>query len=1040
MNLASLSIKRPVFITCVFIAMLAVGWLSMRSLGVDLFPNITFPVVTVSVPYPGAGPKEIETLVSKVLEDELSTVSGVKRINSISKEGIGTVVAEFTLETDVKFAEQQIKDRVNSAKRKLPTDILEPIIKRIDPADQPVLVISVEADLPAAEMFDLANEDIRPKIEQVNRVGLVDVIGGRKREILVELDRAQLKDREISASMVAARIAASGQNIPLGKINDQNRESVFRALGEFQSLEDIQKTIVNFLGNDVPVAVGQVGRVVDGLQDEMSRGFVNGKPALFLFVFRQSGANTIRVATDVRKRVDSLNQSLSTQKGAPKLTIVRDSSKLITANVADVQESIVIGIILTILVVWLFLGSGRSTIITGMALPNSLMGAFILMSAFGFTINVMTLLALSLCVGLLVDDAIVVRENIFRHLEMGKSPIKAALDGTNEVTLAVIATTFAVLAVFGPIGFLQGVVGQFFKEFGLTICFAIMISLLDAFTMAPMMSAYFAGKHEKAKSTLYKYTMGAPLAAFEWFQVQLERGYAHVLRFTLRFPSLILITSVGLFVGSIWLVVKYVPKTFLSPQDLGEFVVGLDMPPGTGLPEMSEIAQKVDKTIRSRPEVAITTVVVGNRDGQPNVAEIFVQLVPYEKRPMNTSDFKDIVRKDLAPFKSANPLVKDIDMVAGGLRPFSLNIVGDDFKQLEEVTQIVFQKLKDHPALKDVDISHRPGKPEVQFIVDRQKAERLGVSTNAFGAELRTLVEGATPAVYRQEGREYDIRVRLQEDQRNLKEGFSSTWIPNINMTLLKASNVATLVETEGPANINRQDRGRYIQISADIAPDGPGLGKAMSDVKLIMEEIKLPPNMRYAFIGQAESFQELIENMIVAVILSIIFIYLVLASLYESFVTPVTIMLVLPLAAAGAFAALFVTGKALDLNSMIGCILLMGVASKNSILLVDYANQQLAAGMDRAKAMMLSGQTRLRPILMTSFALIAGMLPIAIGLNEASRQRTSMGVAVIGGLISSTLLTLVVIPAAWSYIDRFREWSLKTAKRLVGMDDTPSA
>jgi len=1031
MNLAGLSIKRPIFISCVVIGMLAVGFLSFKKLGVDLFPNIAFPIVMVNVPYPGAGPQEVETLVSKVLEEQLSTVTGIKALRSVSKDSLSTVVAEFTLETDVKFAEQQIKDRVAASKRKLPADISEPMIRRLDPADQPIMVLSIQADLPQADLFRVADEDIKPRIEQVNQVGLVELIGGRKREIHVELDQRKLKSYELSSQMVASRIAASGMNVPGGKVTQGTKDSVVRTLGEFRTLNDVKATIVNFLGNDIPVTVGDVGTVTDSLRDEDSRAFVNGKPSLFLMVFRQSGANTIKVTDAVKARVEKINTSLEKLPGKPRITIVTDNSKMIHVNVQDVQESIVIGIILTILVVYFFLGNVRSTLITGLALPNSLLGAFILMAIFGFTINVMTLLALSLTVGLLVDDAIVVRENIFRHLEMGKSSIAAALDGTKEVTLAVVATTLAVIAVFGPIGFLKGVVGQFFKEFGLTICFAMAISLFDALTIAPMLSAYFAGvAHSTPKKGVYYYTLGALLRGFDRFQTWLEDLYEVILKITLRIPILTLLSALGIFVGSVYSL-KYVSKTFLSPQDFGEFAVGLDLPPGTTLENMSEVATAVDATLRKHPEVRYSVLTVGGRDGQTNVADFFVQLVPRAERTMNTSEFKGVLREELKAFSQANPKVKDVDMVGGGMRPFSLNIAGQDLTQVEDVAAKVLQRLKNHPALLDVDTSSRPGKPELQVQLNRERAEKLGVSTTQAGLELRTLIEGQTPAVLRESGSEYDIRVRLQPDQRDLEKQFPQTYLPNINYRLLRASDLATLAPTTGPANINRQDRGRYIQISAEVAPNGPGLAAAMADVRQFLDnEIKLPEGMSYNFVGQAESFEELIASVVTAVILSVIFIYLVLASLYESFVTPFTIMLVLPLALAGAFFALLITGKSLDLNSMIGCILLLGIASKNSILLVDYANQKLQEGMDRTAAILASGRARLRPILMTTFALIAGMLPIAIGLNEASKQRTTMGVAIIGGLISSMLLTLVVVPAAYSYIDRFRVWSGGLVKR----------
>jgi len=721
------------------------------------------------------------------------------------------------------------------------------------------------------------------------------------------------------------------------------------------------------------------------------------------------------------------------------LQVVRDGSKAIDANVYDVYETIIIGMILTIIVVFFFLGSLRSTIITGLALPNSLLGAFILLAAAGFTVNIMTLLALSLAVGLLIDDAIVVRENIFRHIEMGAEPVKAAIEGTTEVTLAVVATTLTVIAVFAPISFLDGVVGQFFKEFGLTVCFAMMISLFDALTMAPMLSAYFAGKvdhHDptkpKVKKGIWDNTVGVLLDKFNNFQNWLEDIYVGVLHFTLKRPFIVLLVSTLIFFAS-FAALKYVPKTFLPAQDAGEFMVSIDQKPGTSLDGMNGLGQEIDKLIRENKEVAYTVLQVGDQNGQPEKASIFVTLVDSKLRKgINTTAVKARVRDQLKPFAAANPAVKDIDSVGGGQRPFNVNIVGDNMNEIEKYSGLLLEKLKHHPALLDVDTSSRPGKPEFQVVPDRYRAERLGVSTTLLGAELRTQVEGSTPAVFRELGEEYDIRVRMKEDQRDIKAAFNSIYIPNINNSLIKLSNVARPFDTTGPANINRQDRGRYIQISADVAPNGPGMGGAITDIKRILdEELKLPSNMRYQFVGQAENFQELMVNMIVAGGLGIMFIYFVLASLYESFVTPFTIMLVLPLAMCGAFYALALTGASLDLFSMIGCIMLLGVATKNSILLVDYAHQQVEGGMSLSEAIIASGRARLRPILMTSFALIGGMLPLAIGLNEASKQRTSMGIAVIGGLISSTLLTLVVIPAAYSYVERFRVWSGNIMKKI---------
>ncbi len=1034
MSLADVSIKRPTFITCIVFIMIAVGILAMKRMGVDLFPDVTFPVVTVTTPYPGAGPSEIETLVTKPLEDEFSTLAGIKRLTSVNSEGFSQVIAEFTLETDIKYAEQQIRDRTGSAKSKLPRDIKEPVIRRIDPSDQPVIVVALDAKLSDAKLFDVADQIIRPKLEQVSKVGLVEILGGRKREIHVALDRTKLKKRELSVTSIFNRLNGSGENVPNGKVDLEKHSLVFRTMGEFKTLEDIRRTIVNFFGSDVPTTVGDVGTIVDTVEDEKNRAFINGKKALFLNVYRQSGANTIEVVDAIKKRMASLQQEMDHTEGKPSLTIIRDSSVWIRANVEDVNESIYLGILLAVVVVFFFLGNGRSTIITGLALPNSLIGAFILMAMAGFTINIMTLLAISLSVGLLIDDAIVVRENIFRHIEMGASPLKAAKEGTAEVQLAVVATTLAVIAVFGPVGFLKGVVGQFFRQFGLTICFAMAISLFDALTIAPMLSAYFAGSSHsnEKKNTIWNRSVGFLLRGFERFQVGLENRYEKVLRFTMRRPILVLSGSFMIFLGSCS-VVQFVPKTFLPPQDAGEFAVSLDLPPGTNLDAMNEIAKKADEIIRSNREVMVSALTVGNQTGKTEVADFYVRLVPAKERKMNTMQLKEKLRGQLKALAHANPQVKDFDAVGGGQRPFNVSIIGLDQKELEKYANQAFEIIRKHPGLKDVDMNFRPGKPEFQVALDPKQSKALGVSTQTLGMELRAQIEGLTPAKYRELGREYDIRVRLQDDQRNLREGFSKTYVPNINNNLIYLPDVAKPVETGGPATINRQDRGRFIMISGDIAP-GAGMGNIMADIRKMFEnEVKLPIGMRYLFVGQAENFQELGESMVVAMGFGILFIFLVLASLYESFVTPFTIMLALPLAICGSFVALFLAHESLNIFSMIGSIMLLGVATKNSILLVDYGNQLIAQGKDRTSAMIEAGKTRLRPILMTTMALIAGTLPVALGLNEASRQRTSMGVSIIGGLISSTLLTLLVVPAAFSYIDRFRLWSKRTLGRLVG-------
>jgi HAE1 family hydrophobic/amphiphilic exporter-1 len=1030
MKIWELSVKRPVFMSCVLVAIVVLGLFSMRKIPLELFPDVAFPIVTIQTVYPGAAPYEIETLVSKPIEDELSGIGGIKVIRSINRESVSVVVAEFELSIDVKYAEQQVRDKVSFAKGKLPKEIEEPIIRRVDPAAQPIMILAIKSPLKDGKLYDLVNETIKPEFEKVNQVGRVQILGGRKREIQILLDREKMVSRQMAATHVAAGLTTAGQNVPAGKIDAKEGELVFRTLGEFANLDQIKKTVVSFFANEALTKVEDVGQVVDTVEDEKVRAYWNGESSAFLYLYKQSGANTMSVSSAIKKRIEKLNIELKSQFGEGyEVALAQDTSKWVADNILDVTEAIVLGIFLTFLVVFLFLGSARSTFITGLAIPVSLIGSLTLLSIFGVSINIMSLLAFSLAVGLLIDDAIVVRENIFRHIEMGKTPINAALDGTKEVGMAVIAVTLAMLAVFGPIAFLAGVVGQFFKSFGLGICFVMIISLFDALSNAPMLSAYFGGKHKSL--TGLKPTSSRPVEAiliyFDRLQTKMEDGYSIIMQWILvhRWKTLAML---AVFIVLLFSTVMFIPKTFLAPNESGEFAVGLEMPPGTTLEKMTELALKVDKKIHENDLVVQTLLTVGNENGQSYIAEFFVKLVPFHERTKKTSIVRKEVRELLREFEFAHPVVKDIDMIGAGQRPFVVNIRGQNLDQTKEIAQKLFEKLKTHPGLSDPEITDKPGLPEFQIHINQNKAVAYGVNPMMAGAELRAQVEGIVPVKYRENGIEYDVRVRMRDDERNLEEIYNTLLVPNVNGRMINLSSISEAEKKIGYATINRENRQRYVSIQGDIAAGGSGMGGVIADIDKYFKsgEIVLPEGMSYRFVGQAENFQELGESIMLAAILSIVFIYLVLASLYESIVTPITIMTVIPFAVFGGFFGLFVMQSTLDLFSMIGCIMLMGLATKNSIILVDYINQKIAEGLPMNDAIMAAGRARLRPIVMTTLALVFGMLPVAIGLNEASAQRTSLGIAVVGGVIISTILSLLMIPAVFSVIESMRQWGLK--------------
>ncbi|RZA09840.1 MAG: efflux RND transporter permease subunit [Proteobacteria bacterium] len=1042
MSPALLAVRRPVFVAAIVILLLALGMISLKKMPLDLLPDVTFPTIVVQTAYDGAGPQEVEMEISKILEDEVSTISGVQKVSSENREGVSILSVEFSLKTNLDFAEQQVRAKVSNAKSLLPDDVEEPVIKRISPSDQPILGVALESDLPPGELYDLADEVISPQFESVSQVGQVEILGGRQREVHVVLDKNKLRAAEVSATSVVAALKSGGRNIPAGKVDSPTKEYTYRTMAEYKSLEDIKGTALRLASTAFSVTIGTVGDVINSLQDEVSRGRFNGNNAIVFSIFRQTGANSVRVRDDVVKKITKVNAELAAKGIKAKMTVVNDQTKRIRANIDDVLESIIFGILLTVIVVYFFLGSFKSTLITGFALPNSLIGAFIFMSYWGFSINIMSMLALSLVVGLLVDDAIVVRENIFRKLEEGMSPKKAAVFGTDQVTLAVVATTLTVLAVFGPIGNLEGIVGQFFKQFGLTVCFAMVVSLFDGLLVAPALSAYLGGggtDHNAVPRTAFGRANKRMLKAFDRFQTRLEQIYVWVLKYALHHPGKTILTAVGVFIFSIF-IAKFVPFTFLPPQDNGEFFVQFELPVGSSLDATDVIAKDVETRLRSMPQVMNVLTTLGGISGQgSNKASIFVGLVDSHHRKENTTQTKNLVKeklKDLLPYRL---IVTDQEAKSGqASRPFNLNVVGQDLETLIPYSEKVLAYAKKHPALAQADTSYRTGKPEFQVKLKPQVAQIAGVTVTGIGQELRALIEGQTPAIYREKGIDYDVRVRLQEDQRDLRNQFGSLLTPNLRGQVLALANVATLNETTGPSTILRENRTRYVQISADLVPGGPGMGGAISDFNAaaISGELKAPPGVSFSFVGEAERFKELMTNMLLSLGLGVMFIYLVLASLYGSFITPITIMSVIPLAASGAFFALFICRSSFDLFSMIGCVTLMGLATKNSILLLDTASEHVRDhGASRYDSLLKAGEARLRPILMTSLALIAGMVPVAIGLNEASKQRTSLGIVVIGGTISSTLLTLVVIPAAHMYIDRFQDWVLKIYHRIFGED-----
>ncbi len=1019
MNIAKLAIKRPVFITSIVAIIVILGAFSYKNIGVEMLPDMSFPTLSITTVYSGSSPDEIEQLITKPLEDELGAISGIKHMSSESKEGLSLITIEFGMEVNLDRAAQDVRDKISVAKNNLPDDIAEdPVVSKIDFDAQPVIRVALISDLPAGDVYDIAKETIKPKLEKINDVGNVQITGGSRREIQIEIDQNKVNEYVVPMTRIVNRIKNSGSNVPIGKQEEGFNETVFRAMGEYTTLDQIRDTMISFSGDmGNSISVGVLGCVNDGTKDVESIGYfydsqkmnnMRVQSCIYIDVIKQSGKNTVTVADAVKSKIDEINAGLKQVKGNSYVRIISDQSKWIKTNVEETVSAIIMGIILAVIIVYLFLGNIRSTIITGIAIPNSLLGAVILMDVMGYTFNMMTLMALSLVVGLLVDDAIVVRENIFRKIEDGHDSFKAAEIGTTEVTLAVIATTLAIVSVFFPIGMLTGVIGKVFKQFGFTVVFAMIVSLFDALTVAPFLSAYFAGDGKKSQNKV--------VVLFEKFQAKMEEYYISIMGYCLRHPLIVITAAIMIFAVSIGLL-SFVKQTFIAQTDNGDFAVNIEMPAGTSLKGTAETISKIEENLREFCDIDYYGVTIGNSNGEVRKGQIICFL--RKDRKIGTVEVKEKIRSFLTKFEYAHPTVGN---KGGTGTPFSLIVSGKDLATVEKTASMIMNQIRTISDLTDIDSSAKKGGKEFRVIFNKSKMRSLGISNSVVGMELRYNVAGAVVGKLRENGIEYDIRARLKPEQRDLRKRFYETRVPNADNRMIPLSSISRGEYTAGSAQISRRDRAYVVKITANLAKNG-AVGSAMAKAKdIIKNKMQLPPDVAYSFSGDSENFAETGASVIFALVLAIVFIFLVLSSLYESFITPFSILLAIPFALTGALLALFVTGVMLDLFSMIGMVMLIGIVTKNSILLVDNAVHGVNSGLDRKEAILQAGKRRLRPILMTTFAMVAGTIPLAMGIGEAAKLRQSMGISIIGGLIVSTLVTLIMVPAVYEYIDRFRE------------------
>ena len=1018
MFLTRISIAQPVFATMVMVAVMVFGIFSFQRLPIENIPDVDFPVVAVVVSYPGAAPEAVEADIVKPIEDAVSTISGLDRTQAVAQAGQALVIMFFDLEVSSANAAQDVRDKLAGIAGRLPDNAADPVTLRFDPAALPILSVAVSSPTMSERDLTALTEDvIAQRFLNIPGVGQASVVGGVARQLNFLIDPDRLNAFGVSVSEVIGAIATENRDQPAGSIEQGRVVQSIQVEGRIDAARDFLDIIVTRRGGQ-PVRLGDLVTLEDGQSTATSIALLDGRPALAVDVVKTQGANTVEVAERVRAAIAELRDG--DLPADVSIDIVRDNAVPVEESYKGVQYMLIEGAILATVIVFLFLNSWRSTVITGLTLPISVIGTMTVLYFLGFTLNIMTLLALSLAVGLLIDDAIVVRENIMRHLHMGKSHRRAAMEGTQEIGLAVLATTFSIVAVFLPVAFMEGILGRFFLQFGVTVSVAVLISLFVAFTLDPMLSSVWydpsADPHTR-KGPLWRL-----INLFDRAFEAIGRGYGRLLRWALKWRKTTLIMAFLSFVGSFPLV-PLVGVEFAPAVDNSEFQVTIETPVGSSLDYTASKIRQVDAILHGFPEVARTyaTVASGTSSEGTNTASIAVQMVPPDQRTRVPADMAEPVRAALA----AVPGVVVTVGVAGGLgnvsAPIDISLSGGSLAVLQPQSDELVRRLQTIAGVADVRSSLEVAQPVLGVRVNRERASDQGVSIAAVGDALAPMLGGETVGDWTSpDGRTYDLNVQLPEEMRNDAAILGSLPIAQRpdGTGMIRLDEVAEVVQSVGPGQIDRLDGLRTINVTANLS--GKTLGEVLPEIQAAMAALDLPPGYAVTTGGDQEQLSESGGSAASALLLAVIFIYLVLASQFGSFLQPVAIMLSLPLSLIGVMGGLLVGGSTLNMFSMIGFIMLMGLVVKNAILLVDNANQRRREGVNLFDALVMAGMTRFRPIIMTTLAMIFGMLPLALTLHEGSGQNAPMAHAVIGGLVSSTILTLVVVPVALTYIDSF--------------------
>jgi hydrophobe/amphiphile efflux-1 (HAE1) family protein len=1007
MKLTDACIEKPVFAWMLMAATVVFGGVAASRIGISQFPDVDFPTISVGVTWEGAAPEIIENDVIEVLEEALVQVEGVRSIMSSSRQGSGSITVELDLSREVDLALQDVQTKVSQSQQRLPRDMDPPVISKTNPEDQPIMWIGLSGPFPQRILADYARYRLKEKLQTVPGVGEITMGGYLERNVRIWVDASRLDEKGLTVSDVNAALRREHVELPAGRLEGEGREINVRVLGEALDLATLRRIVVSETAGS-PVYLEDVALVEDGFEDVRRVARVNGQPAQGIGVRKQRGANAVAVARGVRAALDDIRTALPE---GMMLGINFDSTRFIEDSVHEIQLELILSVLLTALVCWLFLGSISSTLNVVLAIPMSLLGTVAAIYFLGFTFNTFTLLALALAVGIVVDDAIMVLENIYRHGEMGKGRVQAAREGTKEITFAALAATLAVVAIFSPVVFMKGVIGRFFLQFGITLCIAVLLSYVEAMTLAPARCAQFLDTSREGRSRLG--------VAVDRLFGRLERLYGGALRGGLKRPVLVLAAAAALFIVS-FVVLKSLPGEFVPSQDQSRFLVRLQTAVGSDINETDKLFRRAEAFMAGRPEVTRYFAVVGGfGGGQVNTGILFVTLVPPRERKLTQTEFSAVVRNGLNAIPGVRAVVQDLSQSGFTAQrgfPVEFSIRGSDWDKLITASDSISGKLGASGLVVDLDTDYRVGMPELRILPDRARAADLGVPIEDVATTLNSLVGGIRVGRYSSGGRRLDVRLRLLASQRTRPEDLARLRVRARSGELVPLSLLVTTEERPALQAITRRDRERAITVYGNIAP-GHSQEEALAKVEELSKD--MPVGYRAVLGGASVAFRESMSSLLFALVLGIVVAYMVLASQFNSFLHPVTVLTILPLSIAGAAFALWIAGKSLNIFSMIGLLLLMGIVKKNSIILVDYANQARAEGLGARDAMLRAGPIRLRPILMTSVATLMAALPPALGLGSGSEIRTPMAIAVIGGLVVSTALSLLVVPAFYVTADR---------------------